>query len=388
MSRRSGTSRSAIGLLGVVLLALAPLRALAEECAGSDIDDITTWDLFFESYTGEIHGIHGPGTIDARLYVPDSCESLPLVIHYHGNRNPPHGFDEQLDAVPNLVDQIAARGLYLLAPRFDKLADPNVFWTHDTVDASWRIVDEIVQLYDIDPDRIYVTGWSNGGVATVLSMRRHPERVAAAAPIATGPGNWLNQTGWWIETSYYIGELDSSYTDGSWGSSIQKQVDNGNDTVLQTTFPGLGHEAAVWNGTYGLDSLYTWMLGIVRYPCADGLDNDGDGWVDHVPDANGDGIGEYPGDPVCRSYRVAGEAAACQDGIDNDGDGTMDFDGGASWNGGTPPLWFDDHCLGEPWRRCERGSCSGGCGLGAELVLVVPFLWAWRIRRGARRVEA
>ena len=33
--------------------------------------------------------------------------------------------------------------------------------------------------------------------------------------------------------------------------------------------------------------------------CDNGLDDDGDGWVDFVADLDGDGIGEFPGDPGC-----------------------------------------------------------------------------------------
>jgi hypothetical protein len=104
--------------------------------------------------------------------------------------------------------------------------------------------------------------------------------------------------------------------------------------------------------------------------CANGIDDDGDGLVD------------YPDDPGCQSFESTQENPQCQDGIDNDGDGKFDFDGGASANHGValgPP---DPNCT-KPYRNSEKPSC----GLGAEVVMVLP-LWRWLRRRGAGRMDA
>jgi len=50
-------------------------------------------------------------------------------------------------------------------------------------------------------------------------------------------------------------------------------------------------------------------------PCDDGLDNDGDGWVDVLTD------------PGCHDETWPFEDPECDDGIDNDGDGAVDWDG-------------------------------------------------------------
>jgi len=100
--------------------------------------------------------------------------------------------------------------------------------------------------------------------------------------------------------------------------------------------------------------------------CSDGQDNDGDGLVD------------YPEDPGCMDADSVEEVAACQDGVDNDEDGLVDFDGGASLHGGVAVGDPDPECAGAPWRVIED---IQGCGLGAELVLVVPGLMWLRGRR-------
>jgi uncharacterized repeat protein (TIGR03806 family) len=121
-------------------------------------------------------------------------------------------------------------------------------------------------------------------------------------------------------------------------------------------------------------------------PCTDGVDNDGDGLVD------------YPADPVCRFPSSPSEAAQCQDGIDNDGAPGIDFDGGQSihgaCSGGTcPPGVSDpegdgvanpDPQCNAPWRESERPKRS--CGLGFEIAFALPLLA--RLARRRRAADA
>jgi hypothetical protein len=101
-------------------------------------------------------------------------------------------------------------------------------------------------------------------------------------------------------------------------------------------------------------------------PCANGLDDDGDGHVD------------WPADPACTSAASITESRRCQNGLDDDGDGKIDFDGAASWNGGVPVALPDPECAGIPQRDRER---SSSCGLGFELAVVLLALAARRRRR-------
>lgn len=93
--------------------------------------------------------------------------------------------------------------------------------------------------------------------------------------------------------------------------------------------------------------------------CANGFDDDGDGFADH------------PSDPGCASDESIRESPACQDGLDGDGDGRIDFDGGASLNGGTPFAAADPQCK-QAFGPSE--SANVVCGLGAELVLPLALL--------------
>jgi hypothetical protein len=115
--------------------------------------------------------------------------------------------------------------------------------------------------------------------------------------------------------------------------------------------------------------------------CDDGIDNDGDGWIDHTVDGDGDNISDPPGDPSCSSP-LAVESRQCQDGLHNDADGMMDWDGGISvWGAGHPNVTAPDPHCNLPWRNNERATTK--CGLGFELVaLLIPI--AWWVRRRVR----
>jgi hypothetical protein len=103
---------------------------------------------------------------------------------------------------------------------------------------------------------------------------------------------------------------------------------------------------------------------VTSQPCADGVDNDGDGRVDSSTD-----IG-------CGSSTLAPtESPECQNGLDDDGDGRIDFDGGRAANGGS--------ALGQPDPECKAAyqrSESSGCGLGFEVGVALTLL-AWRRRQ-------
>jgi hypothetical protein len=140
--------------------------------------------------------------------------------------------------------------------------------------------------------------------------------------------------------------------------------------------------------------------------CADGIDNDGDGLLDHPADpgclatsdeseheagrpcddrldGDGDGWTDFPRDPGCLSATSPQEDPQCQDGLDNDGQPGIDFDGGASVNGGVPIGAPDPQCTG-PFLDREAASTSVGCGIGPELLGLVPLLLAARRRRRGR----
>jgi hypothetical protein len=140
--------------------------------------------------------------------------------------------------------------------------------------------------------------------------------------------------------------------------------------------------------------------------CSDAIDNDGDGLVDVAADPgcsaaddesehesnrpcddrldnDGDGHTDFSRDPGCQTPTSAKENPQCQDGLNNDGQTGIDFDGGASLNGGVPLDVADPQCS-SPWLDQEAAPpppAGGGCGIGPELLLLLPLFARLRRRR-------
>jgi hypothetical protein len=60
--------------------------------------------------------------------------------------------------------------------------------TPETMDVAYDIIKEAEKTYPIDPSRIYVTGHSHNGHLTREFAYRHPDMVAAAAPLGNSSG--------------------------------------------------------------------------------------------------------------------------------------------------------------------------------------------------------
>ena len=135
--------------------------------------------------------------------------------------------------------------------------------------------------------------------------------------------------------------------------------------------------------------------------CSDGEDNDGDGLIDYGEDLgcgspnegsevdsppecsdgidnDGDGLADYPEDPGCGSGTDAYEFPdlQCQDGIDNDGDGAADYPDDFSCSSPTD----DDET--NPKAQCQDGIDNDGDGRfneddvgGINVNRSYPFEW-------------
>ena len=176
-------------------------------------------------------------------------------------------------------------------------------------------------------------------------------------------------------------------------------------TLLQLGSDALGHAAFCSNG---IDDDRDGVRDGDDPGCSDGFserrDQDPDDYTcDNFDDDDGDGRSNFDpitwadplhvagfGDPACvppNSIFRGDEHAECQDGIDNDGDGYTDFDRGLSW-GGYDPDGADGDCIlphyPEGGSVPRSGDGTPRCGLGPEMGVLVPLLFALRKRRLAR----
>ncbi len=136
-------------------------------------------------------------------------------------------------------------------------------WTGTNVQDAIKLIRLVVKKYNIDPDRIYVHGLSNGGVATYEVIKRAPWLFAAALPmsapneagiITKGLTPTVANIPLWI----FQGGKDTAPTPGRTRGYVKSFRDAGM-IIRYTEYSNLGH--GVWNTAYAEPDFFSWMLG-------------------------------------------------------------------------------------------------------------------------------
>ena len=120
-------------------------------------------------------------------------ELSPLVIALHGGGGQGSQFD-QGTTQGTLTAAAEERGVVLVFPegidkqwcdgRFAQLDTERQCDTVNDVAFISEIIDTMVEIYGIDPTRVYATGISNGGFMSVRLAIDLSEKIAAVAPVA------------------------------------------------------------------------------------------------------------------------------------------------------------------------------------------------------------
>ena len=111
---------------------------------------------------------------------------------------------------------------------------------------------------NIDPDRVYLTGYSMGGGGTFATACEYPDRFAAIVPVA-GYGEpeeamALQNVSTWA----FHGDADKSVPYDSTKNMIEKMRELKHPNVRFTTLKGYGH--GIPKAVYSRPELYRWLL--------------------------------------------------------------------------------------------------------------------------------
>lgn len=103
------------------------------------------------------------------------AKGLPLVFSIHGRGEPAWLFAEK-NGWDSLADETGA--FVLAVPD----SPGNIWQLERDADAFGAMIEHLCSLYQLDPTRVYITGFSNGGSITREVSTLHPEWFAASAP--------------------------------------------------------------------------------------------------------------------------------------------------------------------------------------------------------------
>lgn len=225
----------------------------------------------FERRTYECNGYK----FNYRIYVPknyDCGEMYPMLIFLHGVGE--RGSDNEIQlnhGVQNLFNRVDS-------PVYDSIVIvPQCPECSQWVLASWAnssysiadtpesrelealcaVMDECMNFYNVDEDRVYVTGLSMGGCGTWDLLSRHGARFAAGMPLCgigdPSYGKLLSR----IPIRVFHGSLDDAVpaqASRKMYASIRRE---GGELIEYTELDGEGHY--IWDGVYNDPANIDWL---------------------------------------------------------------------------------------------------------------------------------
>ena len=238
---------------------------------GHDIGDTVYTDPGFYTWVSGTEPSFGSGSTNPRyrnmtteivksidddylLYLPvgyeDSSEDWPLLIYLHGSGSAIWNLDAIRDGgPPERYEEGMDRDFILLCPQLHA----DVHWDIDRIDA---LAEEIMNTYQVDRTRVYLTGLSRGGFGAWEYSVSYPNKFAAIIPISArdvaGVERLVNSTVW-----IFHGDLDTGVP---WQGSqfAYNRLSALNADVHFTLYEGVGHWA--WEPAYDTEGLWVWML--------------------------------------------------------------------------------------------------------------------------------
>ncbi len=273
--------------------------------------DMTSWDSspYMEGNLREKNGAADNFVMNYRMLMPggydaDYSPGYPMILMLHGlgergncweeecyhadptytpqANNPPAPTSSDFELLNNDHQLATGGNVHLLARNAAGTMLPNdpglpersfpgfiVFpqnlngWTNLTTQDAIRIVRLLIKKYNIDPNRIYIHGLSNGGHGVYETIKRAPWLFAAAltmSPIDDGfiTVNHVEASVAHIPLWVFQGGQDHNPTPGKTENMIKKFRDAGM-VVRYTKYPNLGH--GTWGTAYQEPDFFSWMLG-------------------------------------------------------------------------------------------------------------------------------
>lgn len=146
----------------------------------------------------------------------------------------------------------------------------------NNADGLVQIINQTIQQYSADPDRIYLIGQSRGGHGTWGVAKRFPEKFAAIVPIAgaitcksncekiTDLPMWIIHNDGDPVVDYEYPQTTVNYFESELGRSFLKTADLANGNInksksILTTFDSDEHGGA-GSKAYASPILYDWLL--------------------------------------------------------------------------------------------------------------------------------
>lgn len=212
------------------------------------------------------YGVSNTGgtTLPFRYFVPpgyDPAQAYPLILFLHGAGERGNDNEAQLDNDANgamrLLDDahLARQPVFMIAPQ----CFTNGWWGGAPLETAVAIIDQVAADYHIDPDRVYLTGLSMGGMGSWSAATAHPDRFAAVVPMSgngdTSPAV-VARVG---AIPFWFFHAENDPTVGVGGSdALVAALRNAGASTIYTRYDSGGH--GIWSVAYAHPLLFDWLV--------------------------------------------------------------------------------------------------------------------------------
>ncbi|MCA9884538.1 MAG: prolyl oligopeptidase family serine peptidase [Anaerolineae bacterium] len=190
-------------------------------------------------------------------YFPEACTGehmVPVIFFLHGSGE--RGTDlslVELHGLPYEIKNGREVPAIVIAPQLPL----DMRWA-EIVPTLQTLLEITVYSHNINQDRMYLTGLSNGGQGTWEWAIAHPDQFAAIVPIC-GRSNpqgarKIAHLPIWV----FHGEDDDVVPVEETTKMVKALEDAGADKLKVTIFPGVDHGS--WIPAYADDALYEWLF--------------------------------------------------------------------------------------------------------------------------------
>jgi len=183
-----------------------------------------------------------------------SGESWPLILFLHGGGERGEILEKvKVHGPPKIAEANPEFPFVVLSPQCPE----GLRWTHQIVMLK-HLLDEIVEVYNVDRSRIYLTGLSLGGYGTWNMAMTYPGDFAAIAPMCCGGGmvdevDRLKGMPVWAFHGARDDPRSLTYHENIVAAARRAGAD-----VRFTVHPEAGHDG--WTKSYENPELYEWFL--------------------------------------------------------------------------------------------------------------------------------
>jgi predicted peptidase len=192
------------------------------------------------------------------LYLPEGYgrkkqQQWPMILFLHGAGERGDNLEKlKLHGLPKIVENEKDFGFIVVSPQC-----PRGQWWPSETETLINLLDDIVSQYDVDTERIYLTGLSMGGFGTWTLACEHPKRFAAIAPICGGYEPFMAGKLKDIPVWAFHGAKDKIVLLKR-SEEMVDAVNSREGNAKLTVYPEAGHDS--WTVAYNNDRLYNWFL--------------------------------------------------------------------------------------------------------------------------------